>query len=246
MAGYVLGEQALRQVRELFRAEATRLQNPDTQRARWQGHQGQCGFVIFEITAADCAARTATGTVIYRPCRCGKVPGETDVNDTPTVELTDPTCFFEQATSLNLIGRSGHAHYMKADAGQTQNEIQTLDITGGTPTSGTFTITVTIGDTSETTAAIDFDASAADVQAALEALGIVGTKNVVCGGGALPGTPITIEFVEELATTDIDLMTTGDSTLDAGTAVITETQKGVSAGCAWVITWLCPINEVCA
>ena len=42
------------------------------------------------------------------------------------------------------------------------------------------------------------------------------------------------------------LMTTGNSTLDAGTAVITETQKGVAAGCVWVITWLCPLNEVCS
>jgi len=85
------------------------------------------------------------------------------------------------------------------------------------------------------------------VQAALEALSILGTGSVTCGGGDLPGTPITIEFTgPEVEDTNIDPMTTGDSTLDDGTAVITETQRGVTADCIWAITWLCPINETCA
>jgi len=245
--GYVLGEQAIRQIRELLRVEASRLQNPDTQRARWQGHQGDCDFLAFEITSADCDEKTAVATIIYRPCGCGELAGETSASGIPKVDLVDITCFFEQSTDENLVGRKGYASRMVADDGQQQNEIQTLDITGGPPTSGTFTITVTIDGVEETTTTINWDASAAEVQAALEALSILGTGSVTCGGGDLPGTPITIEFTgPEVEDTNIDPMTTGDSTLDDGTAVITETQRGVTADCIWAITWLCPINETCA
>jgi hypothetical protein len=91
------------------------------------------------------------------------------------------------------------------------NEVQTLTITG-TPTGGTFTITFS----GQTTAAIDFDAVAADVEAALEALSNVGTGNVTCTGGGLPGTPVVITFTGDLAGTDVALMTTTDS-LTGGT-----------------------------
>lgn len=245
--GYLLGEQAVRQIRELIRLEATRLQNPDTQRARWQGHQSRCDHLAFEIVTADCSEKTATGKILYRQCGCGTVPGEYDVDGVPTVTLTDITCFMEQSTDSNLIGRLGFSHHMHTDEAQQKNEKQTLDIEHGTPTSGTFTITATIDGTSETTTSIDWDATAADVQAALEALEIIGAGNVQCTGGPLPGTPIVIEFIGDLEKTDIDLMTTGDSTLNhGGVAVITETQKGVTDECVWAITWLCPINETCS
>ena len=245
MPGFVLGEQAIRQIRELLRVEASRLQNPDTQRARWQGHQPACDHLAFEIVTADCSEKTATGKILYRQCGCGTVPGEYDVGGVPTVDLIDPTCFMIQSTDDNLIGRQGFSHYMHADAAEVQNEIQTLDITGTAPTSGTFKITVTIDGTTETTGTIDWDASAADVKAALEALTII--DEVTCGGGDLPGTAITIEFTGPLVKEkNITLMTCGTQTLDNGTAVITDTQTGSTGGCQWVIVWLCPINETCA
>ena len=134
---------------------------------------------------------------------------------------------------------------MHADSTGVQNEIQTLAVTGTAPTSGTFKITATIDGTTETTSTIDWDASAADVKAALEALTII--DEVTCGGGDLPGTAITIEFTgAAVKEKNIPLMTTGTQTLDNGTAIITDTQTGSTGGCQWGITWLCPLNEGCA
>jgi hypothetical protein len=86
------------------------------------------------------------------------------------------------------------------------NEIQTLTVTG-TPTGGTFTITYA----GQTTAGIAFDANAAAVDSALEALSNIGAGDVTCTGGPLPGTPVVITFTGALANTDVALMTTSDS-----------------------------------
>jgi hypothetical protein len=102
------------------------------------------------------------------------------------------------------------------------NEVQTLSISG-TPTGGTFTLTFD----GQTTATIAYNANAAAVQAALIALSNVGASDVVCTGGALPGTPVVITFGGALAHTDVALITaasgglTGGSTPTASVALTT-------------------------
>ena len=84
-----------------------------------------------------------------------------------------------------------------ADAGYTGTgplaggtaEVQTVTITG-TPTGGTFTLTYA----GQTTAAIAYNANAAAVQAALEALSNLDAGDVAVGGGPGPGTPWTVTF----------------------------------------------------
>jgi len=49
---------------------------------------------------------------------------------------------------------------------------------------------------------------------------------VICTGADLPGGTITVEFAGNLAAQDITDMTVSDSTLDAGTATVTEAIKG--------------------
>lgn len=111
-----------------------------------------------------------------------------------------------------------------ADADPGVNEIQTLTITGA-PNGGDFTITFD----GQTTAAIAFDATAAVVQAALELLSNIREGNVRCGGGDLPATPVTIEFIQELGNANQPLMTTTDS-LTGGTdpaSAIAQSTPGV-------------------
>lgn len=79
------------------------------------------------------------------------------------------------------------------------NEVQQIEITGS-PTGGTFTLQIW----GLITGAIDFDASAADVQTALEA--ILEAGNVECTGGPLPGTAVLVEFKGLYAETNIPLM----------------------------------------
>lgn len=102
------------------------------------------------------------------------------------------------------------------------NAVQTLS-TPGPPTAGTFTITCL----AQTTAAIVFNATAAQVQAALSALSSVGVGGVVCTGGPLPGTPVVITFTGPLATQTVATITHTD-TLTGGAAVAASTVTGVA------------------
>jgi hypothetical protein len=86
------------------------------------------------------------------------------------------------------------------------NEVQTITITGS-PTGGTFTLTYK----GATTTAITYNANAAAVQAALEALPTVQSGQVVGAGGALPATPVTITGANLFAGKNIDQITAAGS-----------------------------------
>lgn len=105
------------------------------------------------------------------------------------------------------------------------NEVQTLTITGG-PTGGSFTLTFK----GQTTAAIAFGATAAAVDAALEALTTIGAGNVTCAGGPLPGTAVTITFVGTLAGTNVPLITATSSLTGGTTPTITVAQTTAGSG----------------
>lgn len=107
------------------------------------------------------------------------------------------------------------------------NEQQTVTITG-TPTGGTFTLTFR----GQTTAAIAYNASAANVVTALEALSGIGTGGVTATGGALPGTPVVVTFKTINAGINVPQMTADGSGLTGGTSpavAVTTTQAGGGA-----------------
>ena len=101
------------------------------------------------------------------------------------------------------------------------NEIQTIS-SPSNPTGGTFTLSYG----GDTTSAIAYNASAATIQTALEALNTIPVGSVACTGGALPGTPVTVTFQDELATTDVDLLVADASSLTGVTGSVTETTQG--------------------
>lgn len=111
------------------------------------------------------------------------------------------------------------------------NAVQTLTVTG-TPTGGTFTITVNLDGGSQTTAPIAYNASAAVVAAAVAALGYVGSGNVTGSGGALPGTAVVLTFASRLAGRPIPPMTVSVAGLTGGTpaASFAQTTLGLTAG----------------
>lgn len=113
--------------------------------------------------------------------------------------------------------------------GDATNEVQTLSITG-TPTGGSFTITTPAALGAETTAAIPYNATAAQVRAALEALDGIREGDVTVAGGPLPDTAVTVTFTGQLAGQDVDDLTTTDS-FTGGTApasAIAETTPGAT------------------
>src|SRR3954452_19751907 len=108
--------------------------------------------------------------------------------------------------------------------GSPTNEVQSLAITG-TPTAGSFRLAFK----SVSTATIAYNATSAAVQAALEALSTIGSGNVVCAGGPLPASPVTITFQGLLAGSNLPLVTVNSAAFTAGTtpaATVAETTPG--------------------
>lgn len=113
-------------------------------------------------------------------------------------------------------------------AGNAANEVQTATV-NGTPTGGTFRLALD----GRPTAALAHNASAAVVQAALEALPNIGTGNV---GVTLATNVYTITFQGVLGNQDIPALTLFANSLTGGsspTVAIAVTTVGRAAGAYW-------------
>lgn len=110
--------------------------------------------------------------------------------------------------------------------GSTTNEVQTATVTG-TPTGGTFAL----GYRGAVTAALAFNAAAATVQAALEALRTIGVGNVTATGSA--GGPYTITFIGALAGVNAIMLVLKNNLLTGGASPsVTIVQTTAGAGYA--------------
>lgn len=105
------------------------------------------------------------------------------------------------------------------------NEVQRITITGS-PTGGTFTLTVN----GETTAGIAWNAAAAAVVTALEALPSIDPGDVSATGGALPGTAVDVTFIGRYAGINQPQMTANGAGLTGGSPVITITTVTAGGG----------------
>ena len=116
-----------------------------------------------------------------------------------------------------------------APYGGSSEEVQAVTITG-TPTGGTYTLTYS----GQTTAAIPYNATAAQVRIALEALSNIGAGNVTTSGGPHPGTAVNVTFTGALANTNVAQMTASSASLTGGTSptvtVTTSTAGGADLG----------------
>ncbi len=104
-------------------------------------------------------------------------------------------------------------------------DVQTVSITG-TPAGGTFTL----GFGDQITDPLAYNASNTAVQTALRALSTIGSGNITCTGGALPGTPIVCTFSGTLASGRKALITQNSAGLTGGsspTVVVTHTTPGL-------------------
>lgn len=103
------------------------------------------------------------------------------------------------------------------------NAVQQFDLTGYT--GGTFSFTVD----SETSGEIAYNADAATVQAALEAMDLVDPGDIVCSGGPLPDSAVVLTFGGKFAGLPLDLPVINEDNLTGpGTATIDTTTPGVA------------------
>lgn len=150
----------------------------------------------------------------------------TDPNSADAVQIPDadryPSANATQQNPLAVHEASSPADALDPDETDV-NEVQSL--TEATAiTAGTFTITFD----GETTDAIAFDATAAQIQAALEALANVSPGDITVAGGPVPTAPATLTFGGNYAAQDVPLVTVDETDL-TGTITVAEDTKGVSA-----------------
>lgn len=158
--------------------------------------------------------------------RLGNATDPTEIGDGyfagSTAAIGDPItgykypCLFEVGSALSGLN-FGDKIFLSAtdgafaDAAVGTRERQTVTITGS-PTGGTFTLTFN----GQTTSALAYNAAAATVEAALEALSTIGQGNVQVTGSA--GGPFTVEFIGELADQNVPAMTADGSSLTGGSS----------------------------
>jgi hypothetical protein len=141
-----------------------------------------------------------------------------------TITLSKPTTASAAGTGVALSVAAGVGNVAT-------NEQQTVTL-GSNTTGGTFTLTFTTpnpSNTTGTTAAIAHDASAATVQAALEALPNIGVGDVAVTGAA--GGPWTVTFQgTRFADTDVNQLTASATGLTVGSEAATVTSATVVIG----------------
>lgn len=110
------------------------------------------------------------------------------------------------------------------------SEVQTITITG-TPTGGSYTLTYN----GQTTAAIPYNATAAQVKTALENLSNLNTGDVNTSGGPHPGTAVTVTFTSKA---DVAQMTATGSFTGGTTPTVTvsTTTPGVAPAASKLLT----------
>ena len=124
------------------------------------------------------------------------------------------------------LGRVAASGLYAPYAGPT-DELQTITVTGG-PTGGTYTLTFS----GQTTAAIPYNATAAQVRTALEALSNIEDGDVTVAGGPHPGSPVTVKFTggahqgEDVAQMTATASLTGGTT--PGVTIATTTAGGAA------------------
>ena len=127
-----------------------------------------------------------------------------------TVAIGRNTCFEGQNAGKQFV-RSGVFDASTLEPNSGTNERQTVTVTG-TPTGGTFKLSFN-GNSSGN---IAYNADAPTVEAALEAITGIGDGDVRVLGGPLPGTPVTVDFINDLGHSNQPLLVKDSTGLTGG------------------------------
>ena len=174
---------------------------PITLAVRWRvfdestpGVSTPAAGVLYKTDPNPAVAMTALPDPLDLPA--GGAPG----NPPLTLFLGFPVVFSELTSATPPVGTFKVQASVKLSVATGINEVQSLS-TGGVVTGGTFQLAFAdpMSGALQTTAAIQWNASAAAIQAALENLAAIGVGNVTCSGGPLPNYPVTITFQGNLA-----------------------------------------------
>lgn len=139
---------------------------------------------------------------------------------TVTVTSADGVLVYPVAGSGSAPDRAAVLPYDSATTNSGTNEVQSLSATNST--TGTFTLSFN----GATTSALNFNASATDIDGALEGLSNIGSANVTTAGGPINSAAVTVTFVGTLAGTNVGQITVNNVNLDGTLPVVTTAPQG--------------------
>jgi hypothetical protein len=163
----------------------------------------------------------------------GGTAGSFTLTNLPGVSVTQTgTLTSAAATVTGLASTTGLAVGMAVSgtgvpAGATIATITSLTaltLSANSTVTGAQALTFTGGGT----VSVPFNATAAQLQTLLGNQPSVGSANVVCTGGPLPGTDITVTFTGALGNLPLNLMTVGVNSVTGGTPSVARTTAGVA------------------
>jgi hypothetical protein len=229
---------------ELFRAAGSRFDSVQAVSKEWMSAQisGKAVYDELPYLFASLLKKGAPTSLGGSPAafRWLWKPSLTDEDDSQTYTVEVGSKVRAQRFSYGFIPEGGLTisragvevsgtmlgQAMVDDIQMSTNEVQRVAITGS-PTGGTFRLTFD----GQTTAGIAYNANAAAVQAALEALPNITPGDVLCTGGTLPGTPVDVEFRGQYRQTNVPAMTADGTGLTGGsspTVTVTTVTAGVT------------------
>lgn len=186
-------------------------------------------IAIFNEAPNEQQTLTVTGTPTGGSFTLASLPGGVVSTLTGTLTSAATTCTGLSSTVGLFVGMSIVG--TNIPAGCTIAAIVSLTaITLSANATGTGAQSLTFSGTP--LASVSFNHTAADVQATLSALTSIGTGNVFCTGGPLPGTPVVMTFCGTLGAVPQKLVALGTNSLTGGsspTAAITRTTAGGGA-----------------
>jgi hypothetical protein len=171
----------------------------------------------------DITYKWSSGSTAFQTTRqvLGAIESNLDVL-VPNASQNAPNAFsLTLSKSLSIFLLVDQAVILRAGGG---NAVQQIAV-AGTPTGGSFTATI-----AGQTATIAYNATAAQVATALNALSAVGANGCTTTGGPLPGTSVNVTFTGLLGLQVLALPTIDNTLLTGGsspTAAVTTTTAGV-------------------
>lgn len=187
------------------------------------------GLIGLESTGPDTpGGATNARSWLFAPVSSGKDPFpksfSIEEGDEDAVQVAEGLKFSSFGLewtndASNMTGNLFARFPVDAAALTTKTDEEETITKSGTVTAGNFTITYS----AQTTSAIDFDATAAEIQTALEALSNLAPGDVVVSGGPISVAPVTIIFQGTLKGTDVTTITVDSTGLTGGGTYVVAT-----------------------
>jgi hypothetical protein len=170
------------------------------------------------------------------------LPGGAGLPVDPTIDTSRPTIGWTYRNPDGAALKQWEVIVMPSsvwNAGGYVSEVQSLAVTGA-PTGGTIGLTFDMDPlaTTATLVTVPWNATAAQVQTVLEGVPGIGVGNVLCAGGPLPGSAVSITFRAKMAKHPYPLLDTRGTALTGGAApaaAITRTTAGTGPALSMIV-----------